>query len=72
MNPSPADLLLVPPLGRQLLAGYVGWGPDRLVEDALFEQGLGLGPVPGRSRLQLGRRADAALAGRAGRAWPAR
>jgi hypothetical protein len=50
VNPSPADLLLVSPLGRQLLAGYVSWGAGGSLEDALFER-LGLGPVPGRSAL---------------------
>lgn len=48
---SPADLLLASPLGRQLLASYVGWGPGGSLEDALFKR-LGLGPVPGRSALR--------------------
>lgn len=47
---SPTDLLLASPLGRQLLAGYVGWGPGGSLGDALFER-LGLGPVPGRGVL---------------------
>ncbi len=50
MNTSPTDLLLASPLGRKLLASYVGWGPGKSLEDALFER-LGLGPVPGRGLL---------------------
>ncbi len=50
MDSSAADLLLASPLGRQLLAGYVGWGPGLSLGDALFDR-LSLGPVPGRSAL---------------------
>jgi hypothetical protein len=50
VNTSPADLLLASPLGRQLLASYVGWRPGGSLADALFER-LGLAPIPGRSAL---------------------
>jgi hypothetical protein len=50
VDPSPADLLLASPLGRQLLASHVGWGPGGSLQDALFEL-LGLGSVPGHSVL---------------------
>jgi hypothetical protein len=62
VNSSAADLVLASPLGRQLLAGYVGWGPGQSLGEALFDR-LGLGPVPGRSTLTAvragGRRARA-------------
>lgn len=51
---SQVDLLLASPLGRQLLASHVGWGPGGSLQDALFER-LGLGPVPGRSGLTAAR-----------------
>ncbi len=41
-----ADLVLGSPLGRQFLAGYLGWGFER----SLFEE-LELGEVPGTSPL---------------------
>jgi hypothetical protein len=56
-EPSRLDLLLASPLGRELLTGYVGYGPEPF--DTALWQRLDLGPVPGRvplSRPGRGRR----------------
>jgi hypothetical protein len=45
-QPSRPELLLASPLGRELLTGYIGWGPESF--DTALRDRLGLGPVPGR------------------------
>jgi hypothetical protein len=43
-----ADLLIASPLGRELLVGYVGYGPEPF--DTALSQRLDLGPVQRRVR----------------------